>query len=360
MTPWRPDAVCIERSELDTPIARTVRERVPSSMIHLVDDARAVTPGEFAAAKRVLMVQRHRGEFLRYCPAGTAAAVCCNYLVLSLANSCPFDCSYCFLQAYLANNPALRAFTNVDDALAELDQVLRAHPGRMFRIGTGEWADSLALDPVTGLSRFLVPFFAERPNAVLELKTKTDSVDELVGLDPKGRVVVSWSVNAPEIVTAEEPGTASLADRLVAARRVQDAGYRVGFHFDPLVEFDGWEDGYRAVIEAVFATVDPGRIAWISLGSLRLTPPLEGIIRSRGRSRYVLSGELVPGVDGKARVWRGLRIRMYRSLLQQLHAVDPRLPIYLCTEPASVWQRVMGEAPVDRQLGTRLLVRTTW
>ena len=31
---------------------------------------------------------------------------------------------------------------------------------RQFRIGTGELADSLALDPLTGLSRELVPFFA--------------------------------------------------------------------------------------------------------------------------------------------------------------------------------------------------------
>jgi hypothetical protein len=111
--------------------------------------------------------------------------------------------------------------------------VLRARPERSFRIGTGELADSLALDPLTGLSRHLVPFFAARANATLELKTKTDNVGELLDLDPRGRVVVSWSVNAPAIVAAEEHGTASLAERLSAARRVQEAGYRLGFHFDP-------------------------------------------------------------------------------------------------------------------------------
>jgi spore photoproduct lyase len=133
------------------------------------------------------------------------------------------------LQEYLANNPTMKAFTNVADAMAEIDVVLRAHPQRSFRIGTGELADSLALDPLTALSRQLVPFFADRPNALLELKTKTDCVEELLNMDPKGRVVVSWSVNAPQIIAAEEHGTATLEERLGAAQLVQNAGYKVGF-----------------------------------------------------------------------------------------------------------------------------------
>ena len=140
--------------------------------------------------------------------------MCCNYLVVELASNCPMDCSYCFLQDYLADAPLLTAYTNVDDALAEIDAVLRAHPERSFRIGTGELSDSLALDPITDLSRLLVPFFAARRNAVLELKTKTDCVEGLLELDPRGRVVVSWSVNAAAVIERDEPGTATLAERL--------------------------------------------------------------------------------------------------------------------------------------------------
>jgi spore photoproduct lyase len=53
----------------------------------------------------MLVLQRHRGGFLRHCPAGTAGLVCCNYLVVNLASNCPMDCSYCFLQDYLADAP---------------------------------------------------------------------------------------------------------------------------------------------------------------------------------------------------------------------------------------------------------------
>jgi spore photoproduct lyase len=287
--------------------------------------------------------------------------VCCNYLVVNFASGCPLDCSYCFLQDYLADNPTLQAFTNVEDALREIDTVLRARPERQFRIGTGELADSLALDPATGLSRQLVPFFAARDNAVLELKTKTDCVDDLLDLDPCGRVVVSWSMNAEAVIAGEEHGSAGLDERLAAAVRVQRAGYRVGFHFDPLVEFDGWRPAYQRVIDAICATVDRDAIAWFSLGTLRMTASLERAVRRRrGGAPLILGGELVPGGDGKSRLWRGLRIRMYRAVAERLQEAAPTVPLYLCMEQPGIWQQVMGEIPADRELGLRLAAGARW
>jgi spore photoproduct lyase len=356
-----PDSVWIERGEYDTPLARIVRARCGDRPVRLFEAGeRPAVVGGVRDAKRTLVLQRHRGGFLRHCPAGTSGLVCCNYLVVNLASNCPMDCSYCFLQDYLADTPLMTAYTNVDDALAEVDALLHAHPQRTFRIGTGELADSLALDPITGLSRALVSFFAARANARLELKTKTDCIEELLTVDPHGRVVVSWSVNAEAVIARDEPGTASLTERLAAVRQVQAAGYGVGFHFDPLIAFDGWERGYAAAVEAIADTVAADAIAWISLGSLRLSPALiEAIRRERGASA-VLGSELAPGPDGKARLWRGLRLRMYRLLIDHLRRAFATTPVYLCMEPSAVWERVMGAVPSDRALGMRLAAGTSW
>lgn len=349
------EEVFIERGEEDTAVARRVCERVGGAPVHIVDDVRAIEPRDFDRGKRVLAVQRHRGTFLQSCPAGTTGMVCCNYLVMNFASNCPFDCSYCFLQEYLTNNPLLKVFSNPEDGLAEIDGVLRQHDGRTLRIGTGELADSLALDPLTDLSRDLVPFFAARDNALLELKTKSTCIDNLLDLDPRDRVVVSWSVNAPAIVAAEETGAASLAERIAAAKRVQERGYLVGLHFDPLIAHEGWEEGYRSAIEAIFAAVEPRRVAWVSLGSLRMTSRLKTAIRRRHELGHVLTGELVPGPDGKERIWRGLRVQMYRRMLGWLREVDAAMPLYICMEPAAVWEKVFGEAPSDRDVAQRLV-----
>jgi len=87
------------------------------------------------------------------------------------------DCSYCFLQEYLANNPTLKVFTNIDDLLGEVAKWWIVNPGDNFRIGTGELSDSLALDHLLGFSADLVPFFflPSGKNVLLELKTKSDT-----------------------------------------------------------------------------------------------------------------------------------------------------------------------------------------
>ncbi len=339
-------------------MARRCRARLPGVPFTVVDDRRRLANDDFAAAKRRLLLAPHRGSFLGHCPAGTRGLSCCNYLVMNLAANCPMDCGYCFLQEYLADNVPLTAYVNPEAALAELAAVVDRHSDRHFRIGTGELADSLALDPLTGLSAELVPFFAARTNALLELKTKTDAVDGLLALDPKDRVVVAWSL-APEAAAAiAERGTASIPARLAAAKRVVAAGYKVGVHFDPMIEHAGWEEGYRDLVAALADAVPAARIAWVSMGALRFSPGLRTKVRARFPGTPLLAGEQVPSADGKWRDFQPLRVDMYRRVRAFVEEAVPDVPLYLCMETPDVWQRVFGTPPLPEQmLGQRLAAR---
>ncbi|MBI3300986.1 MAG: radical SAM protein [Deltaproteobacteria bacterium] len=362
MKPYQPNEILIERGEEDTPVVRRALARSPHVPVRIVDKgweretstANAADP--FAAGKRRLLFTRQRSTFLEHCPAGTPGLVCCNYLVVSLISNCPMDCSYCFLQEYLANNPTLKVFTNVEDLLREVAAAVDRQPWRQFRIGTGELSDSLALDPLLGFSGDLVPFFAARKNALLEFKTKSDCVDGLLIFDPKERVVVSWSLTPPEIADSEEHGTASFSSRLEAARRVQAAGYKLGFHLDPLIEYPGWEEGYRDTVARIFSAINPHRVAWVSLGSLRLTPTLRATVRRRFPHTRLLSGEQVPCADGKWRTFQALRVSMYRALTGWLKEAAPHVPLYMCMETTPVWEKVFGRAPsCDKEVARTLV-----
>ncbi len=54
------------------------------------------------------------------------------------------DCTYCILQDYLDPSP-VTIHSNTDDMFSELDEALSSSR-RVFRIGTGELTDSLAID----------------------------------------------------------------------------------------------------------------------------------------------------------------------------------------------------------------------
>jgi spore photoproduct lyase len=269
------------------------------------------------------------------------------------------DCSYCYLQEYLADNPSLKVFSNVPDLIEQVDRVIARHRGVFFRIGTGEITDSLALEPYTGTVAELIPYFAEQPNVMLELKTKSDAVQTLLDLDPKGRVVVAWSMNPQRVIDLDEHGTATLDARLEAARLCQQAGYRLGFHFDPMIDYAGWEKDYRALVEQTFATVDWRKLSWISLGVLRQTPGLKRIMRERFPQSLLATGEQVVCPDGKLRYFQPLRVEMYRKMVGWIRAAAPMVKIYLCMESRSVWEQVIGFAPAcEKELGNQMAPET--
>ncbi|MCF6291429.1 MAG: DNA photolyase [Desulfobacterales bacterium] len=342
----------VEEDCMDLPYTREIiaRAGLPVTVVQGPESLQAGLapyPQGLSSGKRQLLLCRNRGRFLKDCP-GTREYLCCGYQVLNIGMNCPMDCAYCILQAYL-NNPWLSFFVNVDDLLAELDAAFVAEPDRFRRIGTGEFTDSLVLDRFTGLSRILVSYMADKKKAILELKTKTVEIDNLAGLDHGGRTVVAWSLNSPRIMAGHELRSATLEQRLAAAARCADWGYRLAFHFDPVVFYPGWLPEYRETIDRLFETVPAGKIAWISIGGLRYMPGLRPLARTRFPGVRFFDEEFVPGLDGKLRYFRTRRVEMYRGLLEALRQrAAPGTCIYLCMESSEIWQQVFGYSPDGR------------
>jgi len=344
--------ISVEESCLDLPYTREILARAAGLPVTVLPDravpaAQSPYPASLAAGKRHLLLCRNRGRFFKPCPA-TREYRCCDYQVLNIGMNCPMDCVYCILQAYL-NNPHLSFFVNIDDLFAELHEAFAAEPERFFRIGTGEFTDSLALDRLTGLSRRLVEFIAGQPQAVLELKTKSAAIGHLEGLAHQGRTVVAWSLNSPAVMQREEPRTASLEQRLAAAAQCAAWGYRLAFHFDPIIFHHGWQEGYRATVARLFEAVPAEAIAWISMGALRFLPPLKHIATGRFPASRFFYEEFVVGLDNKYRYFRSLREELYRHLANELaRRAAPHTVIYCCMESDEIWRAVFGFTPEEK------------
>ena len=310
-------------------------------------------PGALDPDKETLRLLPFRGEFLKPCP-GTREYICCGYQILHAGTNCPLDCSYCILQAYF-NQPELRVFVNLESKLDQIGDYIDKNPEKVFRIGTGEFTDSLALEPILGWSRILFPFLSTKMNAVLELKTKTEQVDGLLSSPWRDRIIVSWSLNSPSIAAKEEKGAPSIRKRLQAARRCQDEGFVVGFHFDPLIEHQGWKSEYRRTVDMMVDLINPNGIIWISLGCLRYMPLLKKVIRKRHPGSRILDGEFILGFDGKMRYFKPIRIAMYTFMSEILNQWHDDLGIYLCMESDEIWQRGLGWSPENSEGLSRYL-----
>ena len=295
--------------------------------------------------KKRLQIISKKGEAMGRCATFNRKYLCCSVQVLKSVYNCPYDCSYCFLQNYL-NDGVTKAVGDINAVMEEVREKTGKEPQRLFRIGTWELGDSLALEGETGQAAGLIREFAGLKNAVLELKTKSDCVDSLLPLYHNGRTIVSWSMNTDSVIKTEEHGTASCEERLQAMHKTARAGYPVGVHFDPMIFHRGWEKGYETLVKQVFEAVPPDRVAWISIGSLRFNPEMKKKIENNYPDSKLTCTEMVLGDDAKVRYVKPLRLMMYKFLYSTLRKqVLKENLIYLCMERWDVWDRVFGSYP---------------
>ncbi len=356
---YQPEVLFLEEGVEEYPLAREVLSRLPEiprrefqDISILTEQMRHSRYDVFGAGKKCLALSRFKGSFLKKCPGVSPGMVCCNYYVVNLSKNCIYDCSYCFLQDFLENNPMQMAYVNVEDLLRELEEVFARYPDRNFRVGTGELTDSLALDSIVPYTAYLLPFFNQQSNAVLELKTKSDQIANLLNHPDPTNVVVSWSVNPQAVIDLEEKGTPSLAQRFESAKACLDKGYRVGFHFDPIILIPGWEDAYRQLVNILCDSLPIAKVEWVSLGSFRYRPALKSIIKNRHPETRLFTSEHLPSKDGKFRYLRPLRNHAYETIRNYLKCRAEKLSIYLCMETREIWEGVTGKTPrSDEKLG---------
>lgn len=290
--------------------------------------------------KEVLVVTRKKGRFLKACP-GSKDSLCCGYFILESASNCNYDCTYCVLQTYL-NSPPLIAYANIQDMFSELNGIFEMDSKIQYRIGTGELSDSLSLDHITEFSKLIVPFFAEKKRACIELKTKSNQIQNLKELDHKGHTIASWSLNTKRMARREELKAVSIEERIEAARQCQEWGYPLSFHLEPLLHYPEWEEDYHELIQSLFQHIRPSSIAWISLGGLRLLNNLKEVTEERFPKSSFLYEELVPGTDGKLKYLKILRLKLYRKISGWIRQYGGQVPMYLCMESSEVWRKGLG------------------
>ncbi len=290
------------------------------------------------AGKRVLMIGE-ASSFLRDFDGGLGAGVCCApyFKLVPISNGCPYFCTYCYLAyVYRDYQPFIKINVNCG-RMFEGIHAMAFQTGSALAFNMGEMLDSLALDHVSLLVERLVPFFGRLPNAYLMLLTKSANVEGLLRVAPNARTVVSWSLNTPGVIERYEIGAASLEERLTAARRCQEHGYRIRLGIDPGILYDGWQSDYADLIRRSLAVLEPENI---TLGMLRLLPGHFALARQAYGSRAGAlrqAGLSERASDGKLRYPLQQRVEFYRFLIGVIRSFNERMSIGLCRETPDVW-----------------------
>lgn len=213
--------------------------------------------------KHTLVLAEHRSAVRHSTEEGNS---CPNYWHFSPYGFCPYGCAYCYLAGTqgVRFSPTVKIFLNLPEILDEIDRIAR-QIGQPTAFYLGKLQDALALDPLTGYSRQIIPFFADHPTARLTLLTKSADVSNLLDLDHRGHSIVSSTVNPRAIVEAFEKHAPSLEERLKAMEASADVGYPVRAVVMPIIPIPDWETIYG---EFLIGLLHRAKLARITLGSI--------------------------------------------------------------------------------------------
>jgi len=280
-------------------------------------------------------------KILGECPVASEKTRCCNLKTLDAVSGCGFDCSYCSIQSFYSENRVLFH----SDLKGKLKN-LSLDPGRIWHIGTGQSSDSLMWGNKDGLLEDLCSFARENPQVILELKTKSDNIGELLKLDVPPNMLLTWSLNTPAVIAAEERLTAPLEKRLEAARKAADRKIPVGFHLHPMVWYKGWVEDYTALTSRMTSLFKPEEVVTVSIGTLTFIKPVLKKLRERPIRSKILQMPMVEAA-GKLSYPDEIKQEMFSAAVGGLAPWRDDVYMYMCMEDPALWEPVFGRAYRD-------------
>ncbi len=282
--------------------------------------------------------QKDDSIILGNCPVASEKTRCCNLYTLDAVKNCGFDCSYCSIQSFYTDGK-IYLHENLKAKLNKLE----LDPQKFYHIGTGQSSDSLMWGNRDGILDDIFEFAENNKNVILELKTKSNAIGYFRKNKIPSNVIVTWSLNTDIIIEAEEHHTATLRERLEAARVIADMGILVGFHFHPIVEYKGWEREYHKIIDNIQENFIPEEVALISLGTLTFIKPVIKQLRKRKLESKILQMPLVDA-EGKFSYPLEIKRKIFSSVYNRFSDKwKTMVYFYMCMEDKSLWKDIFNK-----------------
>lgn len=339
------ETVFVDRRAVASEMAQRFRRAFPDARFQVVRNESAISERLDGPDRHAVFIGPRSSPFAsRFHPP--SGMICSAFWKFTSETFCPMGCHYCYLSLTFRIMPYVRVASNLDNGLDEMQRVLscRDNDRRRVMFNIGELADGRILDPITQLSRELLPILDRNPNGMLHVLTKAGSDTianyvDLADLAP-GRVIHVASINPQTVIDLTEEDTPPVEGRLDALAELQRAGYRIRLRIDPifdlrtfgLTEREAFE-AYDDLIDQVCAMCVP---ELVTLGSYRPNPRLIPHIRRRYPNSLVLRVETA-AAGAKRRVPG--REAFYRRISRRLRARFPGVRIALCKETAEAWRR---------------------
>ena len=195
-----------------------------------------------------------------------------------LAQGCPAHCQYCYLAGSLSGVPVVKVYGNLPQILANLKNYEQEGKDTTYEVSC--YTDPLGIEHLTGSLAECIRYFGTRDNAYLRWVSKFDRVDELLDLPHNKHTRCRVSVNADPVSHSMEGGTATVAQRLQALRKLAQSGYPIGIVLAPIMAIADWQQHYSNLFEQIARSLDLECDLTFELITHRFTPKSKEVLQT--------------------------------------------------------------------------------
>ena len=176
-------------------------------------------------------------------------------------------------QAY----PVIKAYANLPQILGNLSNYERKEH-TTYEVSC--YTDPLGIEHLTGSLAECIRYFGTREKAYLRWVSKFDRVDQLLDLPHNGHTRCRVSVNADPVAHGLEGGTATVAQRLQALRKLAVHGYPIGIVIAPIMAIADWQLHYTQLFDLISKTLDLECDLTFELITHRFTPKSKEVLQT--------------------------------------------------------------------------------
>lgn len=266
------DRIYLESDIADHPRTRAILDRNPKAVVIECDRYTEVfnpRSQNFRLQKKrpALILAAKHGNSVLPTPPGYSIGSDRNFYFSHMLN-CLYDCRYCFLQGMYRSAHYVH-FVNYEIFEEQIDETIAASNGTTPCFFSGYDCDSLAMESMTGFAEHFVPFFQERPEAWLELRTKSLNTGILAKCEPTPNIITAFTLSPDPVAREFEHGAPSFDKRLKRVESLTQQGWIVGLRLDPLIPWPNFETVYGDMLDRIFSCVPVESIHSVTLGGMR-------------------------------------------------------------------------------------------
>ena len=217
---------------------------IPIESHHKIEELRHLPNKEFTKMKKYLILGTRKT--IKLTPNDKSA----DFILPFTSSGCTATCLYCYLVCHFNTNSYLRIFMNRDEMINKVKKMIKkVGEHKIYELGCN--SDMVLEDTITGNLKWAIEEFGKLQNATATFATKFDAVDGLLTANHNGHTQMRISINPEEIIKKVEFGTSSLKERITAANKMFEAGYKIGLNIAPIILEEGWQVMYNNMFKEV-------------------------------------------------------------------------------------------------------------